>query len=110
MAGRPKGTAQNVTPAAAAAIAVIKTNIRLRLDTLGVTAGRVANETGHTQCWLSDLFLAGRYEQKLSVNMVADIADALGVEFADLCNGSKAAQRRVRSAPPPAWHGVPDSD
>ena len=87
------------------ALATVKSNVKLRLDALGTTGTTVARKTGRNGAWITDLFLPDRYDVKLSIGFIADIAEALGVEAVDLVSDRPRDLQRLSTAPPPAWMG-----
>lgn len=81
--GRPVGH-KEPSIEAAALLETIKRNLRKRLDELGVTPSIVGVRTGRPPSWLADVVGTGRYSRKVSSEMIADFAEALGVHPSDL--------------------------
>lgn len=101
--GRPKGSKNVLSELSSYRISTIKQNISERLAVLGVAARVASIENGRTSSWIGDVISEGRYDKKLSIPMVTDIAEALGVAFADLCDDRKPALKRIKEAPLPEW-------
>ena len=101
--GRIKGASHDLSFSSAARLETIKGNIKRRLAVLNIGPTRAALEVGRSRSWLSDVLLDDRYQMKLSIGMVQDIADALNVEFLDLASNSPVAAKRLDEARAPKW-------
>lgn len=96
--GRPTGSPPP-SPEAAKVLKTLKRNIRKRLDVLGISASIVGKRTGRGYSWLHDVLTGERYDKKISVNLVAEIGKALGVQPYSLLHPVYDGSGRV-----PKWY------
>ena len=92
-----------VSPVASSVIATIKANIEARVEALGVSSGMIAKANGRNVSWISDLFIPGRYDARLSMVTIADVAAALGVTVPYLCSDDPKARAKMIAAPMPKY-------
>lgn len=92
-----------VSQVAAATLATFKRNVAERAAALGVSPGVIARAYGRHTAWISDILMEGRYEARLSLVTVADIATALGVTVPYLLSDDAKARAKMLAAPMPAY-------
>lgn len=92
-----------VSQVAAATLATLKRNIADRIESIGVPTSLIANAYGRHTAWISDLLMEGRYEARLSLVTVADIAAALGVTVPYLLSDDEKARAKMLAAPTPKY-------
>lgn len=92
-----------VSQVAAATLATFKRNVAERAAAIGVSPGVIARAYGRHTAWISDILMEGRYEARLSLVTVADIATALGVTVPYLLSDDAKARAKMLAAPMPKY-------